>query len=85
MYVCVCIENKKLVFDPSTRQRMKQVGAQIMGPSNSYLCQFSKDIDSFWASVRELELGAAFKTSSETRSKSIVSSQVSTSERADDE
>lgn len=32
-----------------------------MGPDDGYLLQYSKDVDSFWASARELQLGATFR------------------------
>eukprot|EP00898_Chlorokybus_atmophyticus_P002292 jgi/Chlat1/3063/Chrsp21S03318 len=37
------------------------VGAQIMGPDDSYLCQFSTDLRNFWASRHDLQLGNTFK------------------------
>ncbi|GBG58821.1 hypothetical protein CBR_g222 [Chara braunii] len=36
------------------------VGAQIMGPRDTYLMRYSRDVQHFWASPVELELGNAF-------------------------
>eukprot|EP00884_Botryococcus_braunii_P021088 jgi/Botrbrau1/7663/Bobra.0159s0105.1 len=35
--------------------------AQIMGPRDSYLLQFSKDTNIFWGNTSDLELGCTFK------------------------
>jgi hypothetical protein len=35
--------------------------AQIMGPKDSYLLQYSKDVSNFWAAPDELELGNVFR------------------------
>jgi hypothetical protein len=35
---------------------------QVMGPEDGYICQFSKDIKTFWGSRHSLELGATFRS-----------------------
>eukprot|EP00873_Tetraselmis_striata_P022254 jgi/Tetstr1/442518/TSEL_030616.t1 len=49
------------IEDPANDTKTAGVGAQIMGPDDGYLLQYSKDVDSFWASARELQLGATFR------------------------
>jgi len=49
------------IEDPKGSQ-IAGVGAQIMGPEDGYLIQYSKDVSSFWASPNNLELGATFAT-----------------------
>lgn len=34
---------------------------QVMGPDDSYLIQYSEDVNSFWADTGSLALGACFK------------------------
>lgn len=36
------------------------ISLQIMGPKDSYLLQYSSDVNSFWAENSALELGATF-------------------------
>jgi len=47
------------------------VGAQVMGPDDGYLLQYSKDVSSFWADRTSLALGATFRpTKTTTNSRS---------------
>lgn len=39
------------------------VHAQVMGPNDGYLCQYSNDTSIFWAEEGALELGACFRGS----------------------
>ncbi|KAH7288283.1 hypothetical protein KP509_31G020300 [Ceratopteris richardii] len=41
--------------------RYPGVGAQVMGADDGYICQFSKETNSFWGTRHELELGNTFK------------------------
>lgn len=49
------------------------VGVQVMGPDDGYICQFSKDVGTFWASRNNLELGATFKQATTRRLRQPVS------------
>ncbi|CAL9108703.1 unnamed protein product [Musa acuminata var. zebrina] len=40
--------------------RFTGVGAQILGPDDKYICQFTKDSKNFWGSRHELMLGNTF-------------------------
>ena len=46
---------------PGARTGRPGVGAQVMGPDDSYLCQYSPDTSIFWADPEELSLGACFQ------------------------
>lgn len=48
------------IEDPLGTLPTKGVGAQVMGPDDSYIVQYSTDVKRFWANPRALELGAAF-------------------------
>ncbi|KAK9823665.1 hypothetical protein WJX72_004524 [[Myrmecia] bisecta] len=48
------------VEDP-TGSGQSGVGAQVMGPDDSYLIQYTRDISCFWADKDSLALGASFK------------------------
>ncbi|GAB4820510.1 hypothetical protein N2152v2_007556 [Parachlorella kessleri] len=43
------------------------VGAQVMGPDDSYLVQYSPDVNTFWAERNSLALGAVFDTTNNGR------------------
>lgn len=45
---------------PSSMKGNLNALLQIMGPEDSYLLQYSNDVDSFWAEGNALELGATF-------------------------
>lgn len=49
------------VEDPAGGGPFSGVGAQVMGPDDGYLLQFSPDVSTFWADPRSLALGAAFR------------------------
>lgn len=49
------------IEDPLGNTQQAGVGLQVMGPDDGYICQFDKDVKSFWASRNSLELGATFK------------------------
>lgn len=49
------------IENPSGKGRLPGVGAQVMGPDDSYLIQYSEDVNSFWADTGSLALGACFK------------------------
>ncbi|PRW18397.1 tocopherol cyclase [Chlorella sorokiniana] len=49
------------IEDPAGGNRCAGVGAQVMGPEDGYLLQFSPQVQQFWADPRDLELGAVFK------------------------
>ena len=52
------------IEDPTGSTPLRGLGAQVMGPDDGYLCQYSKDISSFWADKSQLALGAAFRAKS---------------------
>lgn len=43
------------------------VGAQVMGPDDSYLIQYSPDVATFWADRDNLALGAIFQPTTPSR------------------
>ena len=49
------------IEDPAGGKSTTGVGAQVMGPDDGYLVQFSPDPRDFWANRDSLELGAVFK------------------------
>ena len=49
------------VEDPGGGGAFSGVGAQVMGPEDGYLLQYSPDVASFWADPRSLSLGATFR------------------------
>ncbi|CAK0735183.1 hypothetical protein CVIRNUC_000540 [Coccomyxa viridis] len=49
------------IEDPKGMSPRQGVGAQIMGPGDSYILQFSRNIASFWATPYSLALGARFR------------------------
>lgn len=49
------------IEDPLGRTKFSGVGAQIMGPDDGYLLQYSKDTSPFWAARQSLALGCVFK------------------------
>ncbi|CAL8467097.1 g6633 [Coccomyxa elongata] len=49
------------IEDPKGNTQTGGVGAQIMGPGDSYLIQYSKDVGRFWADTHSLALGARFR------------------------
>jgi hypothetical protein len=49
------------VEDPMQSTSVSGVGAQVMGPGDSYMLQYTKATRGFWASRNELELGCSFK------------------------
>lgn len=48
------------VEDPQGRGQFSGVGAQVMGPDDGYILQYSKDVSCFWADRSSLALGATF-------------------------
>ena len=57
---------------------------QVMGPDDGYICQFDKDVKTFWASRNSLELGATFKPAAgaAARIPQTILSEVSRASRA---
>lgn len=49
------------IEDPTGRGTFSGVGAQVMGPDDGYLLQYSKDTEAFWAARQVLALGATFR------------------------
>ncbi|KAL4432855.1 hypothetical protein ABPG77_008181 [Micractinium sp. CCAP 211/92] len=49
------------VEDPAGGNKYSGVGAQVMGPDDGYLLQYSPQVQQFWADRRDLALGAVFK------------------------
>lgn len=65
------------IEDPLANTPQAGVGLQVMGPNDGYICQFSKDVRTFWASRNSLELGATFQGGQgSTRSPSCMVPQV---------
>ena len=50
------------VEDPGSFSPTAGVGAQVMGPSDSYMVQYSRDTRRFWGWKHRLGLGCAFRT-----------------------
>jgi tocopherol cyclase len=50
------------IEDPTGKSEFTGVGAQVMGPEDGYLLQYSKDVSSFWAARQNLALGATFRS-----------------------
>jgi len=48
------------VEEPELRGPRCGVGAQVMGPSDSYLCQHGRSSSAFWAAPHQLALGHSF-------------------------
>jgi tocopherol cyclase len=48
------------IEDPQGTGQFSGVGAQVMGPDDGYVLQYSKDVSSFWADRSSLALGATF-------------------------
>lgn len=51
------------VEDPKGDGEFSGVGAQVMGPDDGYLLQYSDDVSLFWADSTQLALGACFQGS----------------------
>lgn len=51
------------VEDPGSQRPTSGVGAQIMGPNDSYLLQYEEGTAGFWADPHELALGKVFAAS----------------------
>ena len=49
------------IENPNSWDPSAGVGAQVMGPKDSYMLQYSKDTRRFWADGKKLELGCAFR------------------------
>lgn len=50
------------VEDPAGGSLQGGVGVQLMGPNDTYICQFSRDTNCFWADRNKLALGAALRS-----------------------
>lgn len=50
------------IEDPRGGRATSGVGAQVMGPDDGYLIQYSSDVTKFWADRYSLALGAVFST-----------------------
>jgi len=50
------------IEDPTGTGEFSGVGAQVMGPEDGYLLQYSKVTSSFWAARQNLALGATFRS-----------------------
>lgn len=48
------------IEDPGETRATSGVGAQVMGPDDGYLIQYSSDVNKFWADRYSLALGAVF-------------------------
>ena len=44
-----------------TKTHTTHTNTQVMGPSDGYLCQFSRNTGAFWADPHDLALGASIK------------------------
>jgi len=55
------------IEDPTGKGVFSGVGAQVMGPDDGYLLQYSKNVSSFWADSGRLALGACFRASRQHR------------------
>lgn len=53
------------IEDPVGNRATAGVGAQVMGPDDGYLLQYSPDVVRFWAEPHSLALGAVFRARSE--------------------
>jgi tocopherol cyclase len=49
------------IEDPLGDGVFSGVGAQVMGPDDGYILQYSKDVSTFWADRGRLALGASFQ------------------------
>lgn len=49
------------IEDPRGDSAFSGVGAQVMGPGDGYILQYSKDTSAFWADRGRLALGACFE------------------------
>ena len=50
------------IEDPAQKEgKTTGLGIQVMGPGDSYICQYSKDTRAFWADRNRLALGAILK------------------------
>lgn len=49
------------IEDPAGGGPFSGVGAQVMGPDDGYLLQYSPEVSTFWADPRSLALGATFR------------------------
>lgn len=56
------------IEDPLATLPTRGVGAQVMGPDDSYIVQYSRDVSRFWADPRALSLGACFSGTGVTKS-----------------
>ncbi|CAL5225421.1 g8236 [Coccomyxa viridis] len=54
------------IENPKGTSLRRGVGAQIMGPGDSYLLQYSRNIERFWATPYSLALGATFRARQES-------------------
>ncbi|KAG2489345.1 hypothetical protein HYH03_012175 [Edaphochlamys debaryana] len=55
------------IEDPLGNTTQAGVGLQVMGPDDGYICQFSPDVNTFWAARNRPALGATFKPSRTAR------------------
>lgn len=55
------------IDNPLGVQPLSGVGAQVMGPDDSYLIHYSKNVADFWADRNSLALGAVFQAASPSR------------------
>eukprot|EP01025_Chloroclados_australasicus_P016918 TRINITY_DN18630_c0_g1_i2.p1 TRINITY_DN18630_c0_g1~~TRINITY_DN18630_c0_g1_i2.p1 ORF type:complete len:459 (+),score=49.22 TRINITY_DN18630_c0_g1_i2:47-1378(+) len=55
------------IEDPQGDTPLSGVGAQVMGPDDGYICQFSKNVNNFWANRNNLALGSCFLPSAPRR------------------
>lgn len=49
------------IEDPTGQGQFSGIGAQVMGPDDGYILQYSKDTSPFWAAPQSLSLGATFR------------------------
>lgn len=49
------------IEDPLGTGQFSGIGAQVMGPDDGYLLQYSRDVSQFWADRSTLALGATFR------------------------
>lgn len=54
------------IEDPLGNSSVSGVGAQVMGPDEGYIVQYSRDVSTFWASPAGLALGACFQRAPES-------------------
>lgn len=49
------------IEDPNCMEATSGLGAQVMGPQDSYMVQYTRDTRRFWGSKDKLELGGVFR------------------------